>query len=947
MVNVGGTDAFAEYDAASFRYVIKVGSINANEARRDAVGVFTDDGNSLWVEVRGSVTNRADGGYGVFVYVGGGSGTATAINRGTINTHGGMDTNGTYDRNSHGLEANSSEGSAFSTNYGHVETRGNLADGVIAFTGASGTATATNYGTAIVRGGVHLRVNPVGTDTSSIGRPTASTAVQAYSEIGDAHATNMPGGTAEAHGDASTAVEASVGGYSLTGGSGSAVAENFGTVTSTGSVYEVVDPNNAHHGQIRTPRGVAAYSQGTGGARAVNHAGGTIESTGDGGEGISAWTGGDGTGDAMATNRGMIVTRGNRFVSEVLGWWLPAVGIGVYSDHGNATAVNDAGGTVDTYGTRAHGIYTQTNVGTARVVNSGNITTHNTEADPDDPFAYAAYGMWARSFGGNAETVNEASGSITTMGPRGFGIVTETQNDGSSTGASAEAVNVGRVTTEGPDSDGVMAMGWHGGTESNPNTVIARNEATGTITTTGDGSDGLIAWINAGDRGTSYGSVRAENHGTITSSGSSNVPQEGFDTDAGVRTLFWSWTGDEIADAGDATIVNTGTVTMTGARAVGLGARTFGSGTATVNMTDGSVTASAEDDPATADVDESGLGISAWTGDSGTASVTVSGNATVTAATAVRLFGGTTNLLVNNGQLMGDVVFGDGTSTLETRGFGLIDGDVTFGEGEDTLILNTLADLGISGITGDVTGLEEMIKRGSGIARVNNVSFTGSSLMIEEGGLNVRGHLDLGDEGTVTVEDAGRLTMEIGDVGTDPDDHGQVTAGGGVTLEGDEPAVFAALRPRSHQRADGFRASASAVGRVHALQRGDGGHRLQRRRRDAEDGRRRRRRSRWNGRGWDGHPRSGLGSDIGSGDRRSRGAPHGARSRAAGRARRWGFGFWRGPLSCSAAHSDWPSCCSISSPTTKRPAQVASRPFRRPWDGLTRGTAEPSTGSMH
>ena len=233
-------------------------------------------------------------------------------------------------------------------------------------------------------------------------------------------------------------------------------------------------------------------------------------------------------------------------------------------------------------------------------------------------------------------------------------------------------------------------------------------------------------------------------------------------------------------------------------------------------MTDGSVTASAVDDPATADIDESGIGISAWTGDTGTASVTVSGNATVTAPTAARLFGGTTNLLVNNGQLMGNVEFGDGTSTLETRGFGLIDGDVAFGGGgDDTLIINALADLGLSGITGDVTGVEDMIKRGSGTARVNNVTFTGSSLTIEEGSLNVRGHVDLGTDGTVTVEDAGRLTMEIGDVGNDADDHGRVTAGGGVTLEGDDPAVFAAYDPgltdaqrdsaaQAHLQSDGF-----------------------------------------------------------------------------------------------------------------------------------------------
>ena len=53
----------------------------------------------------------------------------------------------------------------------------------------------------------------------------------------------------------------------------------------------------------------------------------------------------------------------------------------------------------------------------------------------------------------------------------------EIHNDGSSTGASATAVNRGRVTIEN-DSDGVTAAAHHGGTANNPNAIIARNEAT-------------------------------------------------------------------------------------------------------------------------------------------------------------------------------------------------------------------------------------------------------------------------------------------------------------------------------------------------------------------------------------------------------------------------------------------------------------------------------------
>ena len=812
VVTLNGTAPLSESTDVANVWVVTASDIQTTGSSEDGVAFNNRESNSLNVEFRGSITTRGDGARGMDVGAwNSDGGSATAINRGTINTHGGVDTSQGFDRTAHAFQAGSTTSTATATNYGHIEARGNAADAMIVYAGSDGTATATNHGTAIVRGGVHIRVNQVGAGSSNVGEPQTAIAVQAYSEGGNAHAVNR--GTAEAHGQGSRGIEASAGGYLQTGGTGEALAENFGTVTSTGDLYEVTDSSNQYQGDIREPVGVAAFSQGAGEARAVNCDGGTIETTGDGGRGLFAWSGNDGSGDATAINRGTIVTRGDRVVTQIRGWWMPAIGISAQSQQGDATAVNS--GTMNTYGTRAHGVYVEANVGAATATNSGNITTHNTEADPNDPFAYAAYGMWVNAYGGNAEAVNEASGSVTTKGPYGFGLIAQVYRDGASAGTSAMTVNRGRVTTEADDSDGIMAAGWHGGSASNPNAIIARNEATGTITMAGDRSDGVIAWINAGDRGVSYGSVRAENHGTITSSGDANVPEEGFDTDAAVRALFWSWSGDEITDAGDATVVNTGTVTMTGAGATGLGARTFGSGAATANVTDGSVTASAVDDPATTDIDESGIGISAWTGATGTASVTVSGNATVTAPIAARLIGGTTSLLVNNGQLAGDVIFGEGTSTLEVRDFGLITGDVTFGAGgDDTLIFNVLADLGISGITGDITGVEDMIKRGSGTARVNNVTFTGSSLMVEEGILSVRGHLDLGANGTVSVEDAGRLTMEIGDIGADPDDHGQVTAGGGVTLEGDEPAVFASYDPelteqqqataREHLQEEGF-----------------------------------------------------------------------------------------------------------------------------------------------
>ena len=288
-------------------------------------------------------------------------------------------------------------------------------------------------------------------------------------------------------------------------------------------------------------------------------------------------------------------------------------------------------------------------------------------------------------------------------------------------------------------------------------------------------------------------SARAENAGTIRVSGRAGVwdDNEPENKDAGVWAGFFYFTDETITDGGDATVRNSGDVTVTGAGMTGLRALTYGAGTATVEMTGGTVTASAADDPATDDADESGIGIWAGTGATGTARVTVRGGR-VRAPLAARLEGGTTRLTLADGAFLeGDVSFGAGADTLETAGY--IGGDVSFGTGEDTLLFDVRD--GVASIEGTITGIEDMIKRGTGTARVHDATFAGSSLAVERGSLNVRGHLDLGADGTVTVEDAGRLTMEIGDIAADTTDHGRVTAGGGITLKGATPGVSAAYAP--------------------------------------------------------------------------------------------------------------------------------------------------------
>ena len=326
------------------------------------------------------------------------------------------------------------------------------------------------------------------------------------------------------------------------------------------------------------------------------------------------------------------------------------------------------------------------------------------------------------------------------------------------------------------------------------------------------------------------------------------------------------------ASVGSATVLNTGNVAASGSFGIGLIAHdgNYGDGSnanVEVRMTGGSVIAGRRDNPATAE-DESGLGfgifaatntgnaevivtgesttitaygaqtddpdeevldggVGIWAGayETGTASVEVSGGATVTAGTAVGIssfgdavlnlyesrlngrvgFDGSLSsnnrFTVRGGVVDGDVTFwSGGNDVLTIENHGRITGDVHFGggyrghypdndypdsDGMDTIVFD-VSGTGdqISGIEGTITGVEEMYKRGSGTARVRDVMFSGSALTLEEGGLTLAGHLNLGTDGILTVHDESRLTIEVGDITANEDDHGRITAGGGVVYEG-------------------------------------------------------------------------------------------------------------------------------------------------------------------
>ena len=274
--------------------------------------------------------------------------------------------------------------------------------------------------------------------------------------------------------------------------------------------------------------------------------------------------------------------------------------------------------------------------------------------------------------------------------------------------------------------------------------------------------------------------ARAVNKGTISTSGTAAT---------GIRAQ----TG-----VGSATAINTGTITVSGASA-GVQAITFGSGIASVSVADGGKVTASHDD---------GIGIYASSGAAGSVDVVVRNGAVIDAAQAVLLEGAPALLtlwgatikgrvslgnaddffVIDDSVLRGDVAMGGGDDFMAVASAAVIEGDIDFGDGEDTLELDVD---GASRLSGTLSNLEYLNKACPGDFTIDgDVSFTGSSVRVMEGGLVVTGHMDLGADGSVEVHDGTRLTGLLTAGGTPRITAGSTTVqeGGAVALQRTEDA---------------------------------------------------------------------------------------------------------------------------------------------------------------
>ena len=288
--------------------------------------------------------------------------TESATNHGTIITCGEVheyrrDDGNPAERRAHAVSVVAPTGDATAVNSGLIETRGRGARGLISWTNdQTATATATNRGRVVTRGDIYD-----GTAHFPYPRYRASDGVTIFdasrSSRGDAIAVNernpsndAQSGVIEVHGTGARGI------FAYTTGTGEARGINRGDITTHGDAFK--QPNG---GYLHSSAGIAAESE-RGDATAINEAGATIRTHGDGAPGLLAriylgGAGGSGGRTARAENRGTIVVSGDFQEFEEGGIYEDVFTTGVYAhaDNGTATVVNT--GNVTAAGQYGIGLY--------------------------------------------------------------------------------------------------------------------------------------------------------------------------------------------------------------------------------------------------------------------------------------------------------------------------------------------------------------------------------------------------------------------------------------------------------------------------------------------------------------------------------------------------------------------------------------------------------------
>ena len=663
-------------------------------------------------------------------------------------------------------------------------------EGISSISQGATAALATNRGTIVTCGGPYSY-----TDDQDNQRFRVSNGIRATVSSGDKDATaiNEAGAVVEVRGLGANGVLISV-----STGSGSVTGIN------SGRIFRGMDIDNRPF----FPSGINGLARGTGSVNLTNTKEGVIE-----GAFSIGMTGYSGTGAITLLNAGRISLSGGVLI----------VGMNTNTGGDFVRMINEGIIEINTGGAIAGAIQNQGLVvtstrqhsGTSEAINRGRVSLRGTGA-----VGIAVYSTHAGTSENpnSLRAVNDKGGTISINGPMGYGI-TVAKN------VQQEEYNIGRLVVEnhgainitgdyiprpgacfGPS--GILALHSITGAaevlrlcRANPDdthhTGDVRVVNTGTIEAVGRS----VAGITAANLGNGRTIVEMTN-GRIVAGSPSPDRKFGFGILATVQT---SHVGQEENEKDIEITVSGPSTTITA----------YGEG---VN------------DPLTSWDDSRGIGILGMVNGNtnfvsqmpdltGHIEVEISNGATINAQRALMLVGARAYVSVFNSTINGDIEYdrhaldniltlrggiisgnvkffgGDDMFKLNNRGF--VAGNVEFGEGNDTLILDvTGSGAQASSISGTISGLEMLNKRGPGQARIGNSMLDGGTLNIEGGELIVGGHLNLGSTGTVTVRAGSRLTFEVGNISDDSTSHGRITASSVVFQSGANKEVYIQLASR-------------------------------------------------------------------------------------------------------------------------------------------------------
>ena len=624
--------------------------------------------------------------------------------------------------------------------------------------------------------------------------------VYTRSDGGDAESSNEAGATVTTRGGGAQGVRAEVG----RGATATATAINRGAIATTGDALYFQGDEYRSDGLVAIARG--------GTARTVNEAGGEISTSGILAWGMRAQNRGGAAGRAEASNSGEVSTTG-----------AGSIGMRVLSDSGAVAATN-----------------------------AGSIVTRGEPRVDPDGFTRYAHGVWVYASSSSAAATNAARGVIDVhgAGAHGMGVLSDS---GAATGTNAGTIVTRAHFHQESDGDRTRPDAMAITSGSGAGAATATNAAGGEIETHGRLARGMLAFSGSG-------AAAAVNAGAIVTHSSFSMARSELEPD--VRS---EWADDRLgargiaafSRSGSAAVTHTGSVTVAG-DSTGIYAGTYGTGTtARVTMTGGRVAAGG-----------TGVWIEAM---EGTAEATFSDGARVVADdVALLIRAGSSNVTVEDSVIRGPVVFSGGEEdhTLTLRDGADVDGPITYAppppadeppddgrdywwwwwDGWDSICgvgpgqyverlvaysfcrrwpddryrwwfyypdgygrMHLAVDNTEPMTVPAVLGVDEFNKRGAGTARLSHMLFSGSRMVLEEGRLELRGSVNLGSEGTVTVHDGARLAFLLGDITANPDDHGRLAAGS-VTFqqqeEAGEPTIVIQVAPEAGDRSEEISAAA-------------------------------------------------------------------------------------------------------------------------------------------